>query len=114
MPHFLNSAVRLELPRGMRDLEPEEFYNINYIREKFLESISLFDFKPMEPSPIEMLSTFETKGGPNISNEVYNFSDKAGREIALRFDLTIGLTRFVTSRRDLKMPVKIAAFGGVW
>ncbi|HYZ51869.1 MAG TPA: ATP phosphoribosyltransferase regulatory subunit, partial [Nitrososphaeraceae archaeon] len=98
----------------MRDLESEEFYNINYVREKFFESISLFNFKLMEPSPIEMLSTFEIKGGPNISNEIYNFSDKAGRKIGLRFDLTIGLTRFVTSRRDLKMPVKIAAFGGVW
>jgi histidyl-tRNA synthetase len=111
---LLFSSVNFGLPRGMRDLESEEFYNINYIREKFLESISLFDFKPMEPSPMEMLSTFEAKGGPNISNEIYNFSDKAGRKIALRFDLTIGLTRFVTSRRDLKMPVKIAAFGGVW
>jgi histidyl-tRNA synthetase len=98
----------------MRDLESEEFYNINYVREKFLESISLFNFKLMEPPPIEMLSTFEAKGGPNISDEIYNFSDKAGRKIALRFDLTIGLTRFVTSRRDLKMPVKIAAFSGVW
>jgi histidyl-tRNA synthetase len=98
----------------MRDLEPDEFHNICYVREKFLECISLFNFKLMEPSPIEMLSTLETKGGPNISNEIYNFNDKAGRKIALRFDLTIGLTRFVTSRRDLKMPVKSAAFGGVW
>ena len=106
--------MNFDLPRGMRDLESEEFYNINYVREKFFESISLFNFKLMEPSPIEMLSTFEIKGGPNISNEIYNFSDKAGRKIGLRFDLTIGLTRFVTSRRDLKMPVKIAAFGGVW
>ncbi|HZA06102.1 MAG TPA: histidine--tRNA ligase [Nitrososphaeraceae archaeon] len=106
--------MKFDLPRGMRDLEPEEIRNINYIREKFLETISLFNFKFMEPSPIEMLSTLETKGGPTISNEIYSFSDKAGRRIALRFDLTIGLTRFVTARRDLKMPVKIATFGGVW
>lgn len=106
--------MNFELPRGMRDLEPDEFYNIDYVRNKFLECISLFNFKLMEPSPIEMLSTLETKGGPNISNEIYHFTDKAGRKIALRFDLTIGLTRFVTSRRDLKMPVKVAAFGGVW
>ena len=111
---MLFSSVNFDLPRGMRDLESDEFRNIGYVREKFLESISLFNFKLMEPSPIEMLSTLETKGGPNISNEIYNFTDKAGRKIALRFDLTIGLTRFVTSRRDLKMPVKVAAFGGVW
>lgn len=106
--------MNFDLPRGMRDLESDEFHNIGYVREKFLECISLFNFKLMEPSPIEMLSTLETKGGPNISNEIYTFTDKAGRKIALRFDLTMGLTRFVTSRRDLKMPVKIAAFGGVW
>ena len=106
--------MNFDLPRGMRDLESDEFHNICYVREKFLECISLFNFKLMEPSPIEMLSTLETKGGPNISNEIYNFNDKAGRKIALRFDLTIGLTRFVTSRRDLKMPFKSAAFGGVW
>ena len=106
--------MNFDLPRGMRDLESDEFHNIGYVREKFLECIPLFNFKLIEPSPIEMLSTLETKAGPNISNEIYNFTDKAGRKIALRFDLTVGLTRFVTSRRDLKMPVKVAAFGGVW
>src|SRR5919197_1861837 len=106
--------MKFDLPRGMRDLESEEYHNINYVREKFFESISLFNFKFMEPSPIEMLSTLETKGGPSISNEIYSFSDKAGRRIALRFDLSIGLTRFVTARRDLKMPAKIATFAGVW
>lgn len=106
--------MKLELPRGMRDLEPEEFYNINYIEEKFLETASLFNFKFMQPSPIEFLSTLETKSGPSISNEIYAFTDRGSRRVALRFDLTIGLTRFVAARRDLKMPVKVAAFAGVW
>jgi histidyl-tRNA synthetase len=106
--------VKLELPRGMRDFEPTQYYNINYIEEKFLETTALFNFQVMEPSPIELLSTLETKSGASISNEIYSFSDKSDRKVALRFDLTIGLTRFVTSRRDLKMPVKIATFGGVW
>jgi histidyl-tRNA synthetase len=98
----------------MRDLEQEELYNINYIEEKFLETATLFNFKIMEPSPIEMLSTLETKSGTNISNEIYRFSDKGDRKVALRFDLTIGLTRFVAARRDLKMPAKLATFAGVW
>ncbi|MEW6604822.1 MAG: ATP phosphoribosyltransferase regulatory subunit, partial [Thermoproteota archaeon] len=40
--------------------------------------------------------------------------DKGGRDVALRFDLTIGLTRYVAARRDLKMPAKLATFAGVW
>jgi histidyl-tRNA synthetase len=106
--------VKLELPRGMRDLEAEEFANISYVREKFFETARLFNFKLMEPSPLEMLATLEAKSGASISNEIYAFKDKGDRDIALRFDLTIGLTRHVTARRDLKMPAKIAAFAGVW
>jgi len=34
--------------------------------------------------------------------------------IGLRFDLTVGLSRFVSQRRELKMPTKLASFGGVW
>lgn len=106
--------MKLELPRGMRDLESDDLRGINYIKEKFFETTRLFNFKSIEPSPVEMLATLEAKAGPSISNDIYSFTDKAERNIALRFDLTVGLTRFVASRRDLKMPVKIAAFAGVW
>lgn len=98
----------------MRDLEAEEFANINYVRDKFFETALLFNFKLMEPSPLEMLATLEAKSGASISNEIYAFKDKGNRDIALRFDLTIGLTRYVISRRDLKMPTKLASFAGVW
>lgn len=98
----------------MRDLEADEFANISYVRDKFIETARLFNFQLSEPSPIELLSTLEAKGGTAISNEIYAFKDKGGRDVALRFDLTIGLTRFVATRRDLKMPAKLATFAGVW
>src|ERR671918_2127077 len=107
-------VVDLELPRGMRDLDPDTLERINYVREKFFDFAHLFNFTTMEPSPIETLQTLESKSGPSISEEIYSMTDKGGRNIGLRYDLTVGLTRFVTRRRDLKMPVKIASFGGVW
>lgn len=106
--------ARLELPRGIRDLDPVEYANINYVRDTFFEVARLFNFQLTEPSPLEMLTTLEIKSGAAISNEIYAFKDKGGRDIALRFDLTIGLTRYIESRRDLKMPVKLASFAGVW
>jgi len=98
----------------MRDLEADEFANISYVQDKFLQTARLFNFKMTEPSPLEMLATLEAKGGATISNEIYAFKDKGGRDVALRFDLTIGLTRYVAARRDLKMPVKLATTAGVW
>jgi histidyl-tRNA synthetase len=107
-------VVRLELPRGMRDLDPEAYANINHIRDKFFEIVRLFNFQPTEPSPVEMLATLEAKSGTAISNEIYAFKDKGSRDIALRFDLTVGLTRYIALRRNLRMPVKLASFAGVW
>ncbi len=98
----------------MRDIEPHDLEGINYVRDRFFETAKLFNFKMMEPSPIELLSTLEAKSGESISNEIYAFKDKGERDVALRFDLTIGLTRYVTLRRDLKMPAKFASFAGVW
>ncbi|MEM4144763.1 MAG: histidine--tRNA ligase [Candidatus Nitrosocaldus sp.] len=106
--------MRFELPRGMRDIEDEEYMLIEHARDRFIESARLFNFSMVEPSPIELLSTLEAKSGPMIADEIYAFKDKAGRDIALRFDLTVGITRYVTGRRDLKMPIKLAAFGPVW
>ncbi len=106
--------MKFDLPRGMRDIETEEYENINTIKNAFYDSVRIFNFKIMEPSPLELLSTLESKSGPSIINETYSFIDKGNRKVALRFDLTIGLTRYFVSRRDLKIPAKIASFGGVW
>ena len=104
----------MDLPRGMKDFENSEFSKIEFIREKFLEISEIFNFKLMEPSPIELLSTLEAKGGESLRDDVYFFDDKKERQIALRFDFTIGLTRFIVSQKSIKLPAKISSFGGVW
>jgi len=68
----------------------------------------------MDPSPIESLSTLETKSGPAIRDEIYYFKDKGDREIALRFDFTMGLTRYAASQKSMKLPAKLSSFGGVF
>lgn len=106
--------MNLDLPRGMRDIEPKEFETIEYVRQKFIETSSLFGFQFMEPSPIELVSVIETKSGPAIKNEIYYFKDKGEREVALRFDFTIGLTRYAVSQKSMRLPAKFSTFGGVW
>ena len=106
--------MNLDLPRGMRDLEPDEVSKIEYVRQKFIETSNLFGFQFMEPSPVELLSVIEAKSGPSIKDEIYYFKDKGDREVALRFDFTIGLTRYAVSQKSIKLPAKLSAFGGVW
>jgi len=98
----------------MRDIEPKESSTIEYVRQKFVETSNLFGFQFMEPSPLELVSVIQTKSGPSIKNEIYYFTDKGDREIALRFDFTIGLTRYAVSQRSMRLPAKFSTFGGVW
>ena len=104
----------MDLPRGMKDFENTEFQKIEYIREKFLSTANIFGFELMEPSPLELMSVIEAKSGPTIRDDVYFFNDKGDREISLRFDFTVGLTRYATGQKSMKLPAKISAFGGVW
>lgn len=98
----------------MRDIEHKESSTIEYIRQKFIDTSNLFGFQFMEPSPIELVSVIETKSGPSIRDEIYYFTDKGDREVALRFDFTIGLTRYATSQKSMRLPAKFCTFGGVW
>jgi len=104
----------MDLPRGMKDFDSNEMTKIEFVRQKFLETAEIFGFKLMEPSPIELLSVLEAKSGPSIKDEIYQFKDKGDREVALRFDFTVGLTRYVASQKTLKLPARFSSFGGVW
>ncbi len=98
----------------MKDFGTDEIIKIEFVRQKFLQTAKTFGFNLMEPSPIELLSVLEAKSGPAIRDEIYQFKDKGDREVALRFDFTVGLTRYATSQKTLKLPAKFSSFGGVW
>jgi histidyl-tRNA synthetase len=98
----------------MKDFEEKESSDIEYIKNHFTKLSNLYGFSFMDPSPIELLSVLETKSGPAIRDEIYYFKDKGEREVALRFDFTVGLTRYATSHKSMKLPAKISSFGGVF
>jgi len=102
------------VPRGMRDVEPDEMSKRLWVQERILEVLRRYGFRLMDPTPIENLKTLEAKSGPSIRKEIYWFKDKAGRSLGLRFDLTVGLTRLVANRFDLPEPIKLCAIGGQW
>jgi histidyl-tRNA synthetase len=98
----------------MKDIEPAEMRQRIWVQERILEVLRRYGYRIMEPTPIENLETLEAKCGPDIRNEIYWFKDKAGRNLGLRFDLTVGMTRMVANRYDLPEPIKICAISGMW
>ena len=106
----------MELPRGMKDYENEEFSKVQFIKENFLEVSEIFGFKLMEPSAIEFLKTLGIKSGEQAKDHVFWWENKDRKlgDIGLRFDFTIGISRYVAGQRSIKLPAKISSVGGVW
>jgi histidyl-tRNA synthetase len=106
--------VDLNLPRGVDDIEPSRYALQARVKDAFEEVSRLYNFQLMEPASLEHLATLRAKSGEDVDKEIYTFKDKGGRDVGLRFDLTVGITRYVCSRKDLRLPVKLAASGGIW
>src|SRR5213593_1358972 len=98
----------------MKDIEPDEMARRIWLADKIRQVLWSYSFQLLEPSPVENLETLEAKSGPGVREEIYWFKDKAGRNLGLRFDLTVGMTRMVANRFDLPEPIKIGSIGGVW
>src|SRR5699024_455635 len=55
------------------------------------------------------------KGGAETDKQLYRFEDHGGRRVALRFDLTVPLARFVAQySNDLGLPFKRYHIASVW
>ena len=103
------------VPRGMRDILPEQMirrqYVINVIRSVFEE----FGFEPLETPAIELQETLSGKYGSEAERLIYSAS-YANREenLMLRYDLSVPLCRVVAMYPQLLKPFKRYQIAPVW
>ncbi len=103
-----------ETPRGLRDFPPGKMD----IRRNVISSIEnvfrTYSFLSWDGPAFETIETLKQKAGTGVTNEIYIFSDKGGRELGLRFELTTSLARIIANSPNLKKPVKAYSIGKVW
>ncbi len=100
--------MTLQTVRGMRDLPPNRTWKWLSLRDTITEVFERYGFEPLQTPMVEYFEVLSKKGagGDLIKEEIYYFKDKSGRELGLRFDLTIPLARFVAKNKDLPKPFK--------
>ncbi|HZX12745.1 MAG TPA: histidine--tRNA ligase [Candidatus Nanoarchaeia archaeon] len=108
--------MHLERPKGTRDFPPEEELLKNTLLETLTKVFQLYGYNPMQTPVFERLETFTLKyaGGEEILKEVFKLQDQGGRDLALRFDLTVPLSRYVGMNPQIKMPFKRFQIGEVF
>ena len=101
--------------KGFRDFLPHAETirrNLSEIIEKTFKS---FGFVPIDTPALEYADILLGKGGGETEKQIYRFKDNGGRDIALRFDLTVPFARFVALHSgDLIFPFKRYHIAKVW
>ncbi|MDR1458282.1 MAG: histidine--tRNA ligase [Puniceicoccales bacterium] len=92
---------------GFRDFYPMDCAKRNYIFQQIRETGRLFGFEEYDGPVLEPLELFTEKSGQEIVSQLFSFTDKGGRQVAMRPEMTPSLARMVGSRASsLKRPIK--------
>lgn len=83
-------------PKGFRDIKPEIAKKRREVIEKIASVLEEYGFEPIETPTIEFAQTLEGKYGDE-EKLIYKFTDRGGRKLALRYDLTVPLARYVAT-----------------
>jgi len=90
-------------PKGFADLMPAEALARRSMFAKIEPILEKYGFLPIETPTIEFADTLLGKYGDE-EKLIYQFEDKGGRKLALRYDLTVPLARFVANNLGLLKP----------
>lgn len=92
---------------GFRDFYPDDFAQRAHIFEAWREVCRRHAFVEYDGPPLEPLELYTRKSGDEIVNQLYAFTDKGGREVALRPEMTPTFARMVAARgNSLRKPVR--------
>ncbi|MDO8500312.1 MAG: histidine--tRNA ligase [Gemmatimonadaceae bacterium] len=92
---------------GFRDFYPEQFAERAYIMSVWRRVLRRYAFMEYDGPPLEHLDLYRKKSGDELVGQLYSFTDKGDREVALRPEMTPTLARMVAARANsLRKPVR--------
>jgi histidyl-tRNA synthetase len=101
--------------KGFRDYLPEAAIPREHLVETARRVYRSFGFLPIDTPALEYEEILTGKGGEESDKQLYRFVDHGGRKVALRFDLTVPLARFVAQyANELGLPFKRYHVASVW
>lgn len=101
--------------KGFRDSLPTQ----ELVRQRLVDEVKhifrSFGFVPIDTPALEYTEVLLGKGGGETDKQMFRFTDNGGRDVALRFDLTVPLARYVSANfSQLNFPFKRYHISKVW
>jgi histidyl-tRNA synthetase len=101
--------------KGFRDYLPEQMIPRERLIATAQRVYRSYGFSPIDTPALEYLEILAGKGGEESDKQMYRFTDHGGREVGMRFDLTVPLARFAAEHfAELGTPFKRYHIATVW
>ena len=101
--------------KGFRDFPPALAMPREEMIDKVRAVFRSYGFAPIDTPALEYSEILAGKGGDESDKQMYRFADHGGRDVALRFDLTVPFARFAAQHiGQLGTPFKRYHVGPVW
>ncbi|HVZ64291.1 MAG TPA: histidine--tRNA ligase [Lacunisphaera sp.] len=92
---------------GFRDIYPEDFPRRQHIFRVWRQAANAYGFSEYDAPVLEPLELYKAKSGDEIEAQLFSFTDKGGRDVALRPEMTPTVCRMVGAKAGaLKRPIK--------
>ncbi len=99
---------------GFMELLPDKQVQMNKMRAVLAETYACYGFTPLDTPAIEAAEVLLAKGGGETEKQIYRFT-KGDSDLALRFDLTVPLAKYVAANYgQLTFPFRRYQIGKVW
>ncbi len=93
--------------KGFRDILPRTEQQRQATLAKLAHAFESFGFVPIDTPILEYTEILLGKGGGETDKQIYRFEDNGGRDVAMRFDLTVPFARFMAAHlHELYLPFK--------
>ncbi|WP_146528962.1 histidine--tRNA ligase [Novipirellula artificiosorum] len=101
--------------KGFRDYLPAVMIPREQLMQTAREVFRSFGFAPIDTPTLEHLEILTGKGSEETDRQIYRFTDNGGRDVGMRFDLTVPLARFAAQHiGSLGVPFKRYHIAPVW
>lgn len=107
--------VKPQLLKGFRDYSPEEQFAREEMLASLRQAVELMGFLPLQTASLEFAETLlGSHYSPDNLSELFGFVGPDEVEMALRYEFTLSLARYVASEPQLPLPFRRYQYGTVW
>jgi len=102
--------------KGTRDFYPEEMRLHNWLCEQLSQTVDTYGYEPYNGPMLEPFELYAAKSGEElVSEQLYSFTDRGGRKVAMRPEMTPTLARMVAARGgQLTKPIRWYSLPNLW